>query len=77
MFRPICRLIFDRFNQPGIGGKILDRREPFDIVNFVKDDQRQDLADTGNRAQQIQCVVIMLPGGFFDMPFQLFQDLVE
>jgi hypothetical protein len=36
---PFAVRFFDRFNQPGIGRKILDGREAFDILNFVKHDK--------------------------------------
>jgi hypothetical protein len=43
-------------------------------MDFIQDHQGQDLPDTRDGAKQIEGMVTMLPGGFFDMPFELFQD---
>ena len=44
---------------------------------FIQSSQGQDLADAWDGSQQIQRVVSVLAGGFFNVPFELFQDLVE
>ena len=74
---PLAVGFFHRANQPGVGGKILDCGEPSGIVDFIQDYQCQDLSDTGNGSKQVQGVLIMLAGSFFDMPFEFFEDLVE
>ena len=55
----------------------MDPGKPPDIVDLIKDNQCQDLANTRNRSQQIQGVLIMVSGGFSDMPFERFKDLIE
>ncbi len=74
---PFAVRFFDRPDQPGVRGKILYPGKAGDIVNFIQDDQGQDLPDTRDRAQQVQGVVIVLPGGFFDIPFELLEDLIH
>ena len=68
MSGPFAVGLFDRFYQPGVGTKVLNSGEAIYIVDFIQDHQGQDGTDTGDRAQQVQGVVIMLAGGFFDMP---------
>jgi len=62
--------LFFGSDQPGIGAKALHRAKALDVVHFVQDGQGQDLAHTGNGPEQIKAVVVMLTGGFFDLPLK-------
>ena len=49
-------------HQAAIGDKLLHTGETRDVVNLVENGQGQDLADAGDRAEQIEGVVILLFG---------------
>jgi hypothetical protein len=36
------------FNQTAIGDKVLDPREAMDVMDFVKEDQSENLTNTGD-----------------------------
>ena len=46
-------------------------------MNFIEDHQGESLPDAGDGSQQVEGVVIVLSGGFFDMPFEFFKDLIK
>ena len=68
--------LFSRFHQTAVGSEILDTGESADIVNLVKDDQRQDFPDAGNRVEQIDSVRIVLFGIADDLQFDLIEKAV-
>src|SRR5262245_37373426 len=49
-------------HQTTVGDKLLYTREATDVVNFVENGQGQDLTDAGDRAEQVEGVVILLFG---------------
>ena len=50
------------FHQAAIGDKLLHTLEAGDVVNLVQNCQGEDLADSGDRAQQVEGVLILLFG---------------
>ena len=61
---PFAVGFFYRFNQAGIGGKILDPGKASDVMDFIEDHQGQDRTDTRYGLQQKERMDVVLPGGF-------------
>src|SRR5262245_22189373 len=49
-------------HQTAIGDKLLHPREASDVMNLVEHGQCQDLTDAGDRAEQVEGVMILLFG---------------
>src|SRR5262245_2404290 len=68
--------LFGALDQPGIGDKVLDCGEAFDIVDLVEDDQSQDLADAVHRAQPVEYVDVVYLGRLSDVELDLGEQLI-
>ena len=58
------------------GRKILYPREACDVVNFIEEHEAEDLADAGDRLQQIQGLGVMVLGGFDDSEFDVTPQII-
>ena len=65
-----------RFHQTAVGCEILHGRETGDVVNFVKKNQRENLANAGYRIQQVKRVGVVLLGMAQDFQFDLVEQIV-
>mgnify|MGYP000256458682 CR=1 FL=1 len=64
------------FDEPGIGDKVLDGGETVDVVDFVEDDQGEDLADAGHGTDQKEILGIMLLGRSGDIELHVGEQFV-
>ena len=51
---------FVALHEASVGGEILDGGKSTDVVDFVEDDQREDLADAGYGSETEEGVGVML-----------------
>ena len=71
-----ARRFFLRFHQTAIGDEILNPRKPADVVNLIEKDQRQDLADAGDRIQKMKGIRIVKLRMAQDLQFNFIQQAV-
>src|SRR5262249_54927613 len=50
-------------HQPGVREELASGREAADVVDLIKQDEGQDLADAGHRAQALEGLRVVHPGG--------------
>jgi len=65
------------FDEPGVGGELLDGGETADVMDFEENDKRQDLPDTGNASENGNGVLMLASDGAEDLVFDGVDDLVE
>ena len=65
-----------RFDESAVGGKVLDFRETFDVVDFVKDRQSEDASYSGKGAYSEVGIAVMLFGYGRYFFFELRKDSV-
>src|SRR5215813_12448762 len=61
------------FNQACVGSELLYAWKAIDLVDFIEQHEAENLANTGNRLQQVEGMGIVVFGGFEDREFQVFE----
>jgi hypothetical protein len=64
------------FDQARIGGEVLHTGKTVDVMNFIKENEAQDLSDTRNSLQPVEGVGIVLLGGVEEIEFEVLEKLI-
>ncbi len=67
---------FLRFHQTAVGHEILHAGEARDVMNLIQKHKPKNLADTGNRIEQMKAIGIVLFGMAQDFQFDLVEQVV-
>ena len=64
------------FDEAAVGDKILDPGEASDVVDFVEEDEAEDLAHPWDTPEQVPAVDIVSLGAFFDVALEVTKEPV-
>ncbi|KXJ04728.1 hypothetical protein AC249_AIPGENE5433, partial [Exaiptasia diaphana] len=64
-------------DEPGVGKEVSDLRKPFDVLNFVKEGQGQNLSDAGNGAQQVKGRGVVGANAILQVELHLMDRLIQ